>query len=123
MIYTRGLSRPFINLAILWHPPKTQISFLQKQLSDNKETDKSNASWIENQNWEQFTDKELPAVETKILKLEADIAQEVKECKVIKSLTEWYRINMDSESQKQFENLHIISEGILIYEYTITLEN
>jgi len=86
------LRNPIAENSIPWKKEK-QIDLVQtinylKQLSDNKETDKSNASWIENQNWEQFTDKELPAVETKILKLEADIAQEVKECKVIKSLTE-----------------------------------
>ena len=57
-------------------------------MSESKDANNSNANWIENQNWEQFTDRELPAVETKILKLEADIAQEVKECKFIKSLTE-----------------------------------
>jgi len=59
-----------------------------KLLSESKDANNSNANWIENQNWEQFTDRELPAVETKILKLEADVAQEVKECKFIKSLTE-----------------------------------
>ena len=57
-------------------------------MSESKDANNSNANWIENQNWEQFTDRELPAVETKILKLEADIAQEVKECKFIKSLAE-----------------------------------
>lgn len=60
-----------------------------ERLSKTKVANNSNADWIENQNWEQFTGKELPAVETKILKLEADIAQEVKECKVIKGLTEY----------------------------------
>jgi hypothetical protein len=35
-----------------------------------------------------LTNKDLPAVETKILRLEAEIASELKECKVIKSLAE-----------------------------------
>ena len=67
---------------------KNCILNFQKLLSESKDANNSNANWIENQNWEQFTDRELPAVETKILKLEADIAQEVKECKFIKSLSE-----------------------------------
>ena len=92
----------------------------QERLSETKVANNSNADWIENQNWEQFTGKELPAVETKILKLEADIAQEVKECKVIKSLTEYQcDINMEHDAQIQLGNMQIHSEqGILLSIYS-----
>lgn len=59
-----------------------------KSISQNKLANTSNISWIENQDWEMLTNKDLPAVETKILRLEAEIASELKECKVIKSLAE-----------------------------------
>ena len=59
-----------------------------KKLSENKDVNNSNADWIENQNWDGFAGKELPAVETKILKLEAEIATGLKECKNIKGVAE-----------------------------------
>lgn len=59
-----------------------------KQLSKNKETNESNSAWIENQDWELFANKDLPSIETKILKLEAEIASEQKECKIIKGFAE-----------------------------------
>ena len=60
----------------------------QKLLSENKETDKSNAYWFENQNWTEFAAKDLPALETKMLKLEAELARKLKECKEIKKSVE-----------------------------------
>ena len=59
---------------------------LLKLLSDNKETNKSNADWIENQDWSEFATKELPALELKNLKLEAELARRLKECKQIKDI-------------------------------------
>ena len=59
---------------------------LLKLLSDNKETNKSNADWIENQDWSEFATKELPALELKNLKLEAELARRLKECKHIKEI-------------------------------------
>ena len=57
-------------------------------MSKNKETNESNSAWIENQDWELFANKDLPSIETKILKLEAEIASEQKECKIIKGFAE-----------------------------------
>lgn len=59
-----------------------------KNISQNKLANTSNLNWIENQDWDMLTNKDLPAVETKILRLEAEIASEFKECKVIKNLAE-----------------------------------
>ena len=65
-----------------------EINIFQKLLSENKDTNNSNAEWIENQDWTSFAGNDLPAIETKILKLEAEIASGLKECKTIKGFAE-----------------------------------
>jgi len=59
-----------------------------KHLSGNKDSNTVNASWLEEQDWTLFGKKDLPVIETKILKLEAEIASELKECNIIKSISE-----------------------------------
>lgn len=59
-----------------------------KHLSGNKGSNTVNASWLEEQDWTLFGKKDLPVIETKILKLEAEIASELKECNIIKSISE-----------------------------------
>jgi hypothetical protein len=59
-----------------------------KHLSGNKDSNTINASWLEEQDWTLFGKKDLPVIETKILKLEAEIASELKECNIIKSISE-----------------------------------
>ena len=54
----------------------------------NKDANTLNASWLEEQDWTLFGKKDLPVIETKILKLEAEIASELKECNIIKSISE-----------------------------------
>ena len=62
--------------------------YFQRILSKNRDANNSNTNWIENQDWEAFIKKDLPGLESKILKLEAEIASELKECKVIKGFAE-----------------------------------
>lgn len=59
-----------------------------KHLSGNKDANTLNASWLEEQDWKLFEKKDLPVIETKVLKLEAEIASELKECNIIKSISE-----------------------------------
>ena len=55
-------------------------------MSGNKDANTLNASWLEEQDWKLFEKKDLPVIETKVLKLEAEIASELKECNIIKSI-------------------------------------
>lgn len=61
---------------------------LLKLLSDDKDTNRSNADWINNQDWSEFATKQLPALETEVLRLEAELAHRLKECKQIKGSVE-----------------------------------
>ena len=62
--------------------------YFQKQTSENKDTTNSNQHWIQNHDWVQFANKDLPAIETRILKLEAQIATGLKKCNDIKKVEE-----------------------------------
>ena len=64
-------------------------------MSGNKDANTLNASWLEEQDWKLFEKKDLPVIETKVLKLEAEIASELKECNIIKSISEWKSSKMD----------------------------
>lgn len=86
------LRHPIAENSIPWRRDRqvdlvNSFKFL-KLLSENKDTNNSNTEWIENQDWNSFAGNDLPAIETKILKLEAEIASGLKECKTIKGFAD-----------------------------------
>ena len=83
-------------------------------MSGNKDSNTVNASWLEEQDWTLFGKKDLPVIETKILKLEAEIASELKECNIIKSISEWMSSNMD-ESVVSPNKKSVPSSGMFLY--------
>ena len=68
---------------------------------------------MEEQDWKIFEKKALPVIETKVLKLEAEIASELKECNIIKSIYEWKSSKMD-ESVVSPNKMSFPSSGMFL---------